>query len=150
MGESVLNNLIYQQMLILRRHTKQENYLFWLCIEGGMLIIADSTENRYVHNRTEGFPCRTWFCRVIRPVKKYVLQMQPIYCDYIGNRMILKLENTKHTFLLMSSTKIWSESAFLCCHLQIRCNKLFFQLLCLRGVLFLSDKVLPTAKNYIL
>ena len=42
-------------------HIEQENYLFSLCTEGGMLIIAGSTKNRYVHNRTEGFPCRTWY-----------------------------------------------------------------------------------------
>ena len=60
-------------MFILRRHIEQENYLFTLYIEGGMLIIADSTKNSYVvDNRTEGFPCRTWFCGVIRPVNSTV------------------------------------------------------------------------------
>ena len=40
---------------------EQGNYLFSLFIEGEMLNIAD----RYVHNRTEEFPCRTWFFRVM-------------------------------------------------------------------------------------
>ena len=56
MGESILNNLIDLQMFIFRWHIEKENYLFSLCIEGGMLITADGTKNRYVHNRTEGFP----------------------------------------------------------------------------------------------
>ena len=56
MGESVLSNLIDLQMFILRWHIEQENCLFSLCIEGGMLIIADSTKNKHVYNRTEGFP----------------------------------------------------------------------------------------------
>ena len=40
---------------------EQETYLFSLCIEGGMLIIADNTKNKYVYNRTEGFPYWTRF-----------------------------------------------------------------------------------------
>ena len=55
MGESVLNNLIDLQMFMLRCHIEQENCLFTLCIEGGMLIIAGSTKNKNVYNRTEGF-----------------------------------------------------------------------------------------------
>ena len=40
---------------------EHKNYLFSLCIEGGMLIIADSTENNYVYNCTEGFAYWTNF-----------------------------------------------------------------------------------------
>ena len=61
MGELVLNNLIDLQMFILKWHIEQVNYLFSLCIEGGMLIIADSTENKYLCNCTEGFPYWTRF-----------------------------------------------------------------------------------------
>ena len=48
-------------MFILRRHIEQENCLFSLCIEGGMLLIADSTKNNNVYNRTEGFPIELAF-----------------------------------------------------------------------------------------
>ena len=61
MSESVLNNLIDLQMFILRLHIEQKNYLFSLCNEGEMLIIADSTKNKHVYNRTEGFPYWTRF-----------------------------------------------------------------------------------------
>ena len=54
MDDSVLNNLIGLQTFILRWHIEQKNHLFSLCIDGGMLIIADSTKNNYVHNRTVG------------------------------------------------------------------------------------------------
>ena len=111
-----------------------------------MLIIADSTKNRYLHNRTEGFLCSTWFCRVIRSVNSTVF----ITCDYIGNRVILKLENTKHTFLFISSVRFWSESSFLCCCFTEKLQQTLFQLLCLHGALFLSNEVLSTAENYIL
>ena len=56
---SVLNNLIDLQMFTHRLHIEQENYLFWLCIEGGMLIIAHSTKNMYVPNLIDVFPCGT-------------------------------------------------------------------------------------------
>ena len=46
--------------------------------------------------------------------KWHGLQIYSTNCVYIGKRVILKLENTKHTFLFMSSIKFCSESAFLC------------------------------------
>ena len=52
MGYSVLDNLTDLQR-------KEKNYLFSLCFKGGVLIIEDSTDNRYVHNRTERFPLVT-------------------------------------------------------------------------------------------
>ena len=76
-----------------------------------MLIIADGTKNKYVHNRTEVFP---WFCRVIRPVNSTVCQFGPLIVIRLET-VILKLEKP-NTFLFMSSTRVWSESAFLCCH----------------------------------
>ena len=47
MGELVLNSLIDLQMFILRYQRGKLQYLFLLGIEGGMLLIADSTENKY-------------------------------------------------------------------------------------------------------
>ena len=98
-------------------------------------MIADSTKNRYVHNRTEGFPCSTWFCRVIRPVNSTVCKF--ISCHHIGDRVILKLENTKHTFLFMRSTRFWSEYAFLCCHFTEKLQRtLSFSCLACTGLYF--------------
>ena len=48
-----------------------------------MLIIADSTKNSYVYNRTEGFPCRTRFCRVIRPVNSTVCKFSPLIVNIL-------------------------------------------------------------------
>ena len=46
MGASVLNNLTDLQMFKLRSSLKEEDYLFSLCIEGGVLISEDSTKNK--------------------------------------------------------------------------------------------------------
>ena len=71
MGESVLHNLIDLQMFILRLYIEQENYLRSIRIKGGMLIIEDSTMNRYVHNRTEGL-------KSDRPVNNMVCKIRPL------------------------------------------------------------------------
>ena len=55
--------------------------LLILAIEGEMLIIADSAKN---HNRKEGFPCNTWFCRIIRPVNSTVCKFSPLIVIILG------------------------------------------------------------------
>ena len=47
MGELVLNSLIDLQMFILRYQRGKLLILATVGIEGGMLLIADSTENKY-------------------------------------------------------------------------------------------------------
>ena len=84
MGESVLNNLIDLQMFILRWHIEQENRLFWLCIEGGILIIADSTKNKYLYNCTEEFLYWTRFSRVIRRVNSTVCKFIKLIVIILG------------------------------------------------------------------
>ena len=49
-----------------------------------MLIIANSTKNRYVHNRTEGFSCKTWFCKVTRPVNSTICKFSPLIVVILG------------------------------------------------------------------
>ena len=55
-----------------------------------MLIIADSTKNSYIHNRTEGFPSGTWLCRVIRSVNSTVCK---------GPVKLIKRVKIAHSFL---------------------------------------------------
>ena len=54
-GESVLNNLIDQQIFSKQVVHRRGNDLFSICIKVGKLKIGDSTKNRHVHNRTERF-----------------------------------------------------------------------------------------------
>ena len=52
-------------MFKVRSDIEEKNDLFLRCIQDGVLIIEDSTKNRYVHGRTERVCFRAWFCRVI-------------------------------------------------------------------------------------
>ena len=54
-GESVLHNPIDLQMFSKQVIHGRGNNLFSLCMKDGTLKTGDSTENRYVHNRTERF-----------------------------------------------------------------------------------------------
>ena len=63
-GESILSNLMISRYSKSCK-TEEKNDLFSQCMEGGMLIIEDGTNNRFIHNPTEEFRFMTKFCRVI-------------------------------------------------------------------------------------
>ena len=101
-----------------------------------MLIIADGTKNKYVHNRTEVFP---WFCRVIWPVHSTVCQFGPSIVIRLGT-VILKLEKPNTHSCLWAAQEFGPNPLFCVAIVQKSCNKLFFRLFCLHGALFLSNK----------
>ena len=84
MGETVLNNLIDLQMFILRWHIEQVNCLCSLRIEGGMLITADSTKNKYNYKRAVGFRHWTRFRRGLERANNTVCKFIPLIVIILG------------------------------------------------------------------
>ena len=89
-----------------------------------MLIIADSPLMFTIVQKC--FPIGQGFEELFSVFKWHGLEICSTNCVYIGNRVILKLENTKHTFLFMSSIRFCSESAFLCWQFTEKLQQILF------------------------